>query len=402
MSGARLEVTDVCTGCGACVRACPFSAITVVDGRALVGGACTLCGACVDVCPVGALVLHRPPPSRTEPGSYRDVWALAEIAGDGTLRAVSLELLTKGRELADALGERLHSVVLGHGVEPHVGTLAGHGADVVHLVDHPELATYDTDVFSTVLVGLVGRYHPSVLLVPATPLGRDLAPRVATVLGVGLTADCTDLSIRDGMLLQTRPAFGGNIMVDIVTPDHRPQMATVRPNVFSVAEPVPGRGAEVVREEVTIPPGLRRAHVIERAVAAVGSALALEEADIIVSGGRGACRDGALDLIAELADALGAALGCSRAVVEMGMMPKVHQVGQSGRTVSPRLYIAAGISGAIQHLVGMRASHVIIAINTDPDAPIMEAADYAVVGDLFEIVPRLTEAIRRLRGGGEE
>jgi len=392
-----LEVTEDCTGCGICVKTCPFGAILVIDGKAVVQDACTLCGACVQVCPFKALILHRKVEEKDLSG-FKGVWVFVETVENGSIRSASVELLSKGHELAQELGEELCTVLLGDGVEGLVNELAAYRATRVYLVDKPELGEYNTDAFATVIVGLITKYGPSIVLYPATHIGRDLAPRIAATLQVGLTADCTGMSIVDGKLLQTRPAFGGNIMADILSANHRPQMATVRPNVMPVMDPVEGATAEVIVEDVTIDPGLIRVKVVERTVVDIHGEKKIDEADIIVSGGRGAVQDGRLGLIEELAAVMGAAVGCSRAVVDMGVKPKSHQVGQSGKTVSPKLYLVSGVSGAIQHLVGVKSSDVIIAINSDPNAPIFTVAKYGVVGDLAEILPRLIEAIKAEKG----
>jgi len=392
-----LEVTDDCTGCGICVKTCPFGAILVIDGKAVVQDACTLCGACVQVCPFKALILHRKVEEKDLSG-FKGIWVFVETVENGSIRSASVELLSKGHELALELGEELCAVLLGDGVEGLTGELAAYRATRVYLVDRPELGEYNTDAFATVIVGLITKYKPSIVLYPATHIGRDLAPRIAATLQVGLTADCTGLSIVDGKLLQTRPAFGGNIMADILSANHRPQMATVRPNVMPVMDPIEGLEPMVILEDVTIDPGLIRVKVVERTRIVIPGEKKIDEADIIVSGGRGAVQDGKLESIEELAAVMGAAVGCSRAVVDMGVKPKSHQVGQSGKTVSPKLYLVSGVHGAIQHLVGMKSSDVIIAINSDPNAPIFTVAKYGVVGDLNEILPKLIEAIKAEKG----
>ena len=273
--------------------------------------------------------------------------------------------------------------------------LAAYGADKVYMVEHDELFEYNTDIFSTVIVSLVNRNKPSSMLYGATIQGRDIAPRVASALYVGLTADCTALSIKDGLLLQSRPAFGGNIMADILSPKSRPQMATVRPNVMKMAEPVHGRSALVVRESAKLDKSLRRVKVLERKVEHEGAGLKIADAKIIVSGGRGMKTKEKFRQLEELAKLLGGVVGASRAAVDLGFKEKSHQVGQSGTTVSPKLYLSFGISGAVQHIVGMKASDVIVAINKDPNAPIFNVAKYGIVGDAHEIAPKLIEALKR-------
>jgi electron transfer flavoprotein alpha subunit len=392
-----LKVKDSCTGCGKCEKTCPFGAIKVENKKAAVQDNCNLCGGCVQVCPFDSLELERKV-EKKDFTNYTGLWVYTEVKADGTVRNATLELLSKGNELAKELGQDLCAVLLGSNVGELAGVLASYGAKRIYLVDEPELKEYNTDAYSTIIIGLITKHKPNIVIIPATPLGRDLAPRIASTLEVGLTADCTGLSIMDGLLLQTRPAFGGNIMADILSPNTRPQMATVRPNVMKMAEPVEGARCEVVREKVSVEPGLLRVKVVERTRTSMPGEKNIDEADMIVSGGRGACDEGDLKLIEELAKVMGAAVGCSRAVVDLGIKPKSHQVGQSGKTVSPKLYLVAGVSGAIQHLVGMKSSDVIIAINKDPDASIFQVAKYGIIGDLYEILPKLTEAIKKERG----
>jgi electron transfer flavoprotein alpha subunit len=392
-----LEVTEDCNGCKKCEKTCPYGAILVQDKKAVVQDNCTLCGACVQVCPFDALILHRKVEEK-DLSDWKGVWVFAETVENGEVRSASKELLSKAYELAQELGEEMCAVLLGDGVESLVNECAQYGATKVYMVDKPELKEYNTDTYSTVIIGLVSKYKPSIVLYPATLIGRDLAPRIATTIHCGLTADCTGLSIKDGMLLQSRPAFGGNIMADIFSGRHRPQMATVRPNVMKPMDPLEGASAEVIKEDPDIKEDLIRVKIIDKNIIAIPGEKKIDEADIIVTGGRGAAKNGDLKELEELAQVMGAAIGVSRVVVDMGIKPKNQQVGQSGITVSPKLYIVAGVSGAIQHLVGMKSSDVIIAINTDANAPIFGVSDYGVVGDLYDIVPKLVEAIKKEKG----
>ena len=324
----------------------------------------------------------------------KNLWVVVETE-EGAAKNVGYELLSVGRTLADKLGQQLVALVMGKEVQGVAQTCIAYGADQVLLVEGDEYATYNPDAATYAVVTLIEKDHPSIVLYGATNNGRDLAPRVACRLETGLTADCTELDIDEetGLLVSTRPTFGGNLMATILCPDHRPQMSTVRPGVFKKGTPDEGRTGEIVAEDVHIDPAQIRVSLVER-VKEVAEAVNLEEAEIIVSGGRGLKEEKGFDLIRELAGVLGATVGASRAAVDAGWISHVHQVGQTGKTVAPKLYIAVGISGAIQHLAGMSGSDTVVAINKDPDAPIFDVADYAVVGDLYEVVPALIEAVR--------
>ena len=384
---------EACSGCQKCVKACPFAVITVIDKKAQIGDGCNMCGACVQVCPEEAITIERKVRD-VDLSKYSGIWVFSEVTDSGELRNVTFELLTKGAELAKELGQELVAILLGHNVEPLAKKLAAYGANKVILVEHELLEQYNTDAYSSVITGLISKYNPNILLYPATHLGRDLAPRVAATLELGLTADCTGLSIQDGLLLQTRPAFGGNIMADIVCPYTRPQMATVRPNVMPKAEPDEGKSAEVIKEEVTLDPKGLRTKVREIIKTAVAGTKKIDESDCVISGGRGMCTEDSFNKLEDLAKELNGVVGASRVVIDLGWRPKSVQVGQSGITVSPKLYFACGISGAIQHTVGMRGADTIVAINKDPNAPIFEFAKYGLVGDCNELVPLLIEQIR--------
>jgi electron transfer flavoprotein alpha subunit len=388
-------IIDKCTGCKTCVSQCPFGAIEIINEKAQISEACTLCGACEKICPAQAIVIERPKRGEIDLSEYRGVWVYAEQS-DGKLKSVTLELLSEGRKLADKLGEELAAVLVGKDVSHLTNILIAQGADKVYLVEHELLERYNSDAYTAMLTAVISKYKPSIVLYGATLNGRDLAPRIAARLRVGLTADCTGLDItEDKLLLQTRPAFGGNIMASILSSYTRPQMATVRPNVMKKAEPDLSRKGEVVRVEANITPKMVRAKILD-IVKEVSQDVNLEEADIIVSCGRGIQSPSNIPIVEELAKTLHAALGCSRPVVDENWLPHMHQVGQTGKTVAPKLYIAVGISGMIQHQVGMQTSDVIVAINKDPEAPILKIAKYGVVGDLFKIVPELVKELRKI------
>ena len=329
----------------------------------------------------------------------KDLWVFVETNEDGTAKNVGIELLTPGKMMAGKQGGNLVAVVIGCGADEAVKAADEHGADKIIVVDGPEFKHYSTDAYAIALVSLVEKYGPTSMLIGATNNGRDLGPRVSCRLKTGLTADCTALDIDDetGNVAWTRPAFGGNLMATIICPNHRPQIGTVRPGVFKKSDAVEGK-AEIVKEDLHVAESDIRTQVLEIIKDLGGENVDLEGAEIIVSGGRGVGGPVGFEPIKALADALGATVGASRAAVDAGWIAHAHQVGQTGKTVGPKLYIACGISGAIQHLAGMSGSDVVVAINKDPDAPIFDVADYGVVGNLFEVLPVLTEEIKKARG----
>ena len=390
----RIDI-EACIGCGVCEQTCTFGAIKVEEGHAVVGDNCTLCGNCVDACEVGALSIERE--ERATKGNLTDwsgVWVYAEYR-HGRTAPVAFELLGVGRKLADERGVKLAAVLIGSNLAGQAEELIAAGADVVYRVDDPSLAHFTDDAYGNVLTDLIREHKPEIVLAGATAIGRSFIPRVATSLATGLTADCTDLAIRaeDGALLQTRPAFGGNIMATIVCPHTRPQIATVRPMVMKPLARDAARQGAIIDVKPAAARMKSRVRVIE-SVMEEQDQVNLCEADVVVAGGRGLDDAKGFAQIRELADVLGGAVAASRAAVDSGWIGYPHQVGQTGKTVAPKLYIACGISGAIQHLVGMQSSETIIAINKDPNAPIFDVATYGVVGDLFEIVPKLTERMR--------
>lgn len=403
---------DKCIACGLCVDECPFQALSLEATAVVDQDKCTACGACVRVCPVEALVIEgredlkedrreevRLDREKTpELDRCRGVMVLVEQVG-GEAEPVAWELMGIGRKLAHDLEAPLTAAVLGHEVEGLAREAIRFGADTVYLIDDPVLRDYRTEPYARGMVNLIRKYRPEVVLMGATTLGRDLAGAVATELETGLTADCTQLAIdpETRLLKQTRPAYGGNIMATIFCRQHRPQMATVRPRVMPMPAPDDSRRGEVIREE----PGIKEEEVPTRVlqvVKAPGPGVYLDRAEVIVAGGRGLGGPENFSLLRDLARLLGGTVGASRAAVDAGWIGPEYQVGQTGTTVRPKVYFAVGISGAVQHLVGMQTSDVIVAINRDPGAPIFKVATYGLVGDLFELVPALTEEFARRLG----
>jgi len=399
-------ITENCVGCAACVKACPFAAIEMQDSDDAPKGSlavidldkCTLCGACVEACKFEAIDLRKEAKPAKDLSGYSDVWVFAEQNG-GHIESVTYELLGEGRKLADDLGMSLCAVLLGSGIQDKSRELVARGAEKVYVVDRPELEYFRDEPYAAVLIDLVRKHKPNILLCGATTVGRSLISRVAVTVEAGLTADCTGLAIdpETKNLLQTRPAFGGNIMATIVSPDTRPQMATVRHKVMKEAEPDESRQGEVVLHDVAEKILASRARRLDF-IAEEGSTVNIAEADIIVSGGRGLQKPENFDVLRELAEVLGAGLGASRAAVDADWIPYSHQVGQTGKTVCPKIYIACGISGQIQHLAGMSSADIIVAINRDADAPIFRVATYGIVGDVLTIVPMLTKEFRKVLG----
>jgi electron transfer flavoprotein alpha subunit len=386
-----------CVACGVCQDVCPVEAIAVSETIAEISDACTLCGMCVDTCEFGALSL---PEVGTGPSddlaSYQGVWVFAEWR-QGQVHRVAHELLGAGRKLADKRKVELAAVLIGHQLDGHVEELIAHGADAVYLVDRPELANFTDESYAGVLHELIRHKKPEILLAGATSMGRSFIPRVAALVRTGLTADCTDLDISDeGLLLQTRPAFGGNVMATIICPNRRPQMATVRPKVMKPYCDTSRKGRV---EIVEIPAACFQTRVQVLEVIPEQEATAkLADAEVIVSGGRGLRNGDNFELLGELARLINGAVGASRGAVDEGWMQPSRQVGQTGQTVAPTLYMAVGLAGAIQHVVGMQGSKLIVAVNKDVHAPIFDVASYGVVADLFDFIPALIRRIKAERG----
>jgi len=384
---------EKCIACSLCVKACLFDGIRLDGKTPVLTDHCTGCGACVEVCKVGAIVSEGKPAPPPDLGSYRDIWVIAEQQDQG-VHSVSFELLGKARELAAVRNCGVAAVLVGNKVADYASALIHGGADVVYVADAPFLYPYRTCPHERVIAGLLEEHKPEIVLVGATCMGRDLAPRLSNRFKTGLTADCTGLTIdeQDGCLLQTRPAFGGNIMATIVTAHHRPQLATVRPGVMQSVHS-DERIGRVVEVEATADSADDFVRVLQT-VAKPGSGVKLEKAPVIVSGGRGLQGPDNFRMLEDLAELLDGQVGASRAVVDLGWIEHAHQVGQTGKTVKPRLYIACGISGAIQHLAGMQQADVIVAINRDPYAPILKIAHVALIGDVHKIVPELITQLK--------
>jgi len=391
-------ISDKCTSCETCVSACPFGAIEMQGGKAFITEVCTMCGACVEVCEFKAIEMTEEAAGpAADLSAYKGVWVFAE-QHKGGVASVALELLGEGRKLADKKKTKLSAVFIGSGVRDKAKELIAYGADIVYVADNPALKDFNDDSYAAVLTTLARQHKPEVILAGATAIGRSFFPKVASALYTGLTADCTvlDIDAETGHLHQTRPAFGGNIMATIVTPNHRPQMATVRHKVMKPAPRDDSRTGDIIELKYAQSGELRTKVV--KTIEELGETVNICEADIVVAGGRGLGSAKNFQLIEELAKALGGAVAATRGAVDEGWVPYPHQVGQTGKTVCPKLYIACGISGAIQHVAGMQSSEVIVAINKDPDAPIFNVATYGIVGDVHEVLPIMIKKIRELRG----
>ena len=397
MSGLIVN-EDACVGCGRCVKACASGGIVVggerPNRRARVTDSCILCGGCVDACPVDALSIEREGAGAVDLDAYRDIWVFAQTDASDAVEPVAFELVGKARGLADARGCRLVAIV---GESPDaslddINRLIFAGADEVIVCRDERLRQNDAGVYARLICDLATELKPEAILYGATPFGRELAPGVAVRLQTGLTADCTVLEMdpRTGLLQQTRPAFGGNLMATIVCPEHRPQMATVRPGVFKAPEPDYERAGRVAQVSLAqdVEPTIE---LVEAAQPSDGASIADAERLVVVGRGIGSKKN--LPLMRKLADLLGAELGCTRPVVEAGWLEYPHQVGQTGVSVAPKLLVSVGVSGAIQHLAGIGGAECVVAINEDPDAPIFNAAQYKVVGDAIEVVETLVERL---------
>ncbi|MBU1075668.1 MAG: electron transfer flavoprotein subunit alpha [Spirochaetes bacterium] len=389
---------EKCTGCSICVKKCPFNVITIDNRLAIIGDGCTYCNACVEVCPFQAIKIFKDDKQHVNIEGHEGIMVFGETR-EKKLANVAIELISKARELADQIKTKVITVILGDKISDLAKIAISYGADKVICSEDPILKEYRCDSYANVMTNIINEEKPEIVLMGATSIGRALAARIAVRVNTGLTADCTglDFDMERRILLQTRPAFGGNLMATIECPYRRPQMSTVRPKVMKIGKKDDKRKGEIVHFKAGIKEADIRTKILKIVNQAQGE-VNLEEAEVIVSGGRGLHKPENFTLIKELASVIGAAVGASRATVDAGWIEPHHQVGQTGKTVAPKLYIACGISGAIQHLAGMQTSDIIIAINKDPDAPIFNVATYGIVGDLFEVVPALIKEIKKVKG----
>lgn len=385
-------ISEKCKGCTICVKNCPFDAITMENKIAVIGASCTACGVCVEKCPFDAIEKEEEGKA-TDLSSYKDVWVFAEQR-DQKIMQVAVELLGEGRKLADEIGCSLCAVLCGDEVAHLKEELFAYGADKVYIAQAPELKNYTTDGYTKVIYEAITTYKPEVVLLGATHIGRDLGPCLAVRCNTGLTADCTQLDVdpENKMIKMTRPAFGGNLMATIQCPNHRPQMATVRPGVMAKPDYIQGKRGMTVELAVSFNEGDIRMKVVE-IVKSMKETVSLTDAEIIVSGGLGLGKAEGFELLHKFAKKLGATVASSRACVDAGWIDHSRQVGQTGTTVKPKIYFCCGISGAIQHVAGMSHSDTIIAINTNEYAPIFEIADYGIVGDLYQVIPAMMEEL---------
>ena len=410
---------NTCTGCTLCKNVCMYDAIEIIGKKAKIGDNCVFCGACIEICKYNSIALSGAEEIKKDLSNYRGIMVFIEQHG-GKINDVSFELLSEGKKLAEKLKAPICGVLLGFNIKNNIGELFDYGAEKLYLSDSKIFENNFDDIYSKVLAQVIQKYKPDIFLAGATSFGRTLIPKVAAIIKTGLTADCTALSIDEEkkILLQTRPTFGGNILATIITRNSRPQMATVRPHVMEKIKTskkttnveIKGKlklngensnsNSNKFKDKIELididENKFKTVYKLISVEKELGQSINLTDYDVIVSGGRGIGGTDNFSLLKELADILGGVVGASRAAVDSNWISYPHQVGQTGKTVNPKIYIACGISGAIQHLAGMQTSDLIIAINKDPYAPIFKIAHYGIVGDLFEIIPRL---IKRIKSG---
>lgn len=389
---------EKCTLCKICIDSCPFEAIEIKEGKIVINEEkCTGCGVCIKNCPENAIFREEKEQEKVDLSQYSGIWFFAETK-DEKISPVSFEMLSACLKLKEKLNQKVSGVFIGNKVSTFAEELIKRGCDSVYIIEDEKLSTFKERIYADAFAKLINKYKPNIVLAAATMMGRSFIPSVAAKIKTGLTADCTDVDIdtETGLLIQTRPTFGGNLMAKIICKYHRPQMATIRPKIFPQAEIKGESQGEIIRENIEITSD-ENVEILGREK--VEYVVDLQEAEIIVSGGRGLKGPENFDMLRELALLLGGAVGASRAAVDAGWIPYPHQVGQTGKTVKPKVYIACGISGAIQHLAGMQTSDYIIAINKDPDAPIFKVANLGIVGDVFEVIPLLIKKIKQAKGG---
>jgi electron transfer flavoprotein alpha subunit/NAD-dependent dihydropyrimidine dehydrogenase PreA subunit len=384
-----------CTGCKLCTKVCLYDAIEIIDKKAVINDNCVFCGACIEACSFNSIELVGFHTKDLDFATYNGVCVFVET-NEGDILDVGLELLTKARGLASTLDTKLSAIIVGSGLRQKADILAEYGADVAYVVDHAVFSHCLDDIYAKIIVQIINKIKPEIFLAGGTSFGRTLMPKVAAILKTGLTADCTELHISedDRALLQTRPTFGGNILATIVTQNAMPQMATVRPHVFKKQKVEKANEAFKIEEIHIKEQNFKSVFDVMEKEKDTDEKINLSDYNVIVSGGRGIGDPKNFNMLKELASLLNGALGASRAAVDSGWISYPHQVGQTGRTVNPKLYIACGISGAIQHMAGMQTSDIIIAINKDPEAPIFKIANYGIVGDVLEVVPKLIDRIK--------
>lgn len=379
-----------CTLCLECVGKCPFEALALSGGKLEANAGCKLCRVCVKLCPAQAIRIEETVRSKADVGQWKDILVYAETNDKG-IHPVVFELINKARELAGKVGQKVHCLCVGEDIEKSAAMLLDYGVDRIFVYDGSAYRYFSAEPYTDAFADCIRALRPSVVLVGATAVGRSLAPRVSTRFQTGLTADCTVLDIRENTdLVQIRPAFGGNIMAQIITPYTRPQFATVRYKVMDQAQPVAGSGGRIERRR---PDKARASRLTVLDSVTKSSDVSISDADILIAAGRGLKSPKDLSLLEQFAGLLGGQVACSRPLIEAGWLPYTRQIGLSGRTVKPRLIITCGISGAVQFTACMKTSECIIAINSDPSAPIFRTAHYGIVGDLYEIIPRLTEKL---------
>jgi len=387
-------IYEKCNLCKKCIEKCPFGAIEIKENKIEINEKCTICGLCIKTCPENALIREEKKEKEFVLDEYKGIWFFAETR-NGEIASVSFEMLNAAKKLKKKLNQEICGIVFGKNIKEKAYQLIKKGAEKVYVIEDNVFCNFTEETYSKALAYLIKKYKPNILIAAATMVGRSFIPSVAVKVKTGLTADCTDVDIdeKTGLLIQTRPTFGGNLMAKIICEKHRPQMATIRPKIFQPANNE-NKDGEIIEEKIDFE--------IEDKVEICGrekveNIVDLQEAEIIVSGGRGLKEGKNFEIIKELADLLGGAVGASRAAVDSGWIGYPHQVGQTGKTVKPKLYIACGISGAIQHLAGMQTSDYIIAINKDPDAPIFKVANLGIVGDIFEVIPILIKKLKEIR-----